>query len=587
MSDSCWLAAAVAGRASRLRAELAQAGRIQRETLAALASAQARTAFGRAHGLDTIADLDEWRRRVPIQSAESLAPWVARAAAGEADVLFPGRAIAIEQTGGSTAGTRRIAYGAASLAEFRQAALPWLDDLFQCQPALVAQPSYWAISPVGRAAAEPAGPTGQAGSPSAAERAIPLGLDDAAYLGESAGAGLLGSLCVPPAVGAIADHRLWQRLTLVHLLCCRDLGLVSVWSPTFLGELLRALDDDRDLLIAAVREGPGVLADLPGGLPTTRPADPLAAALRWTASPARADEIAAAWQAGPGRDRAEPARLWPRLGLVSCWADASSAAAANRLARLLPQARLQPKGLLATEGAVTLPLSPFPAPVLAIRSGFFEFVDDAGTIRTGDELRPGERLSVLLTNASGLCRYRLGDTVECVGMAGQAPMLRFVGRGGRTTDLVGEKLDEAFVADCLARLPAAAWPVDPGTAVAVLVAEPRDEPHAGPVASPRTAVRPGYRLLVETAHPGDEGDPRAAAALIAQLDLGLSRNPQYAYARRLGQLAPPAFASVPDLTRRWIAARLAAGQTLGDIKLPALAAADDFGATLAADPPSR
>ena len=150
MTDSRRLAAAVAGQAVRLRDALPQAGAIQRAALRSWVEARADTAFGRAHEIASITDLADWQRRIPIQDAETLAPWVARAAAGEADVLFAGRAVAIELTGGSTTGPRRVAYGRGSLAEFQQAALPWLDDLFTGQPALVGRPAYWAISPVGR-----------------------------------------------------------------------------------------------------------------------------------------------------------------------------------------------------------------------------------------------------------------------------------------------------------------------------------------------------------------------------------------------------------------------------------------------------
>ena len=47
-------------------------------------------------------------------------------------------------------------------------------------------------------------------------------------------------------------------------------------------------------------------------------------------------------------------RLWPRLDTVSAWADGVSRPYAKSLAQMLPHALLQPKGLLATESAVTI-----------------------------------------------------------------------------------------------------------------------------------------------------------------------------------------------------------------------------------------
>ena len=570
------LADAVRGRAAALRADLADTPRVQVSRLRGLVLDNLDTEFGRAHDFSSMAGLAErsrsgretdaarliaeWQRCVPVAAPEAFAPGIARAAAGVPDVLFRGRAIALEATGGSTSGARHVAYHGQSLIEFQQAALPWLDDLFTTEPSLVKCPAYWAISPIGRRAAQR----------NDARHAVSIGMDDAAYLGDEAGAGLLASLAVPPAVGAIdasepgdAGARCggmhdWQRVTLAHLLACRPLGLISVWSPSFLSVLLQILDDEGEQLIEAIRSGPCALAIDHARIPL--------AALQWPTSQRRADELAACriegGATGPTVDpsaRFDLSRVWPQLRLISCWADAGSGVAAAALAQRLPHARMQAKGLLATEGAITLPLSPWPDPVLAIRSGFYEFLDTGDVARTAGELRVGDRYRVVLSNASGLYRYRLGDVVECTGMAGRAPMLRFIGRGDRIVDLVGEKLDDAFVATCLDSLPAEAWPSGRRPIAAMLAAV--DQPGQA-----------SYRLLIDQP---PMHDARTAATLADALDAALSRNPQYAYARRLGQLGAPQVRAVADLTRRWVGHRLTDGQSIGDVKLPALLAATD------------
>ncbi len=527
------LAAVVAGRARDFRDALSRAMPVQQQTLFHLLSSHAATAFGRAHDFASIRSVDDYRRRVPIQTPESLAPWITRAARGEADVLFSGRGIAAELTGGSTSGRRLVVYSQASLDEFQQAALPWLDDLFTQDPSLVAQSSYWSISPVGRRAAVPSGGDDQA-------IVLPLGLSDAAYLGDTAGAALVASLAVPPRVAAIDDLSAWQRATLVHLVCCPALGLVSVWSPTFFLELLRAADEQPEALITACAE----------------------------VDPGRASVLRAA-----RRDNGfDFAAVWPTLRFVSCWADAASAAPAARLAARLPQARLQSKGLLATEGAITIPMSPFADPVLAIRSGFYEFIDETGAVVCADAVAPGRRYEVLLTNSSGLYRYHLGDRVECTGHALGAPMLRFVGRSGRVGDLVGEKIDEAFVAGCIDALRD-----DPRRGEA-----PRGDTLRGDMIgrdvvamlAPAAGDRPHYRLLLDTT--GTPSAPGRPAGVAGRLDALLSRNPQYAYARSLGQLGPVQADVMPGLVARWTAVRLAAGQSIGDIKLATLAGPGDL-----------
>src|SRR4051794_38027792 len=45
------------------------------------------TAYGRAHRFAAVGSLREWQERVPVVGFEELAPWVRRAAGGEAGVL--------------------------------------------------------------------------------------------------------------------------------------------------------------------------------------------------------------------------------------------------------------------------------------------------------------------------------------------------------------------------------------------------------------------------------------------------------------------------------------------------------------------
>ena len=150
------------------------------------------------------------------------------------------------------------------------------------------------------------------------------------------------------------------------------------------------------------------------------------------------------------------------------------------------------------------------------------------------------------TTASGLYRYDLGDIVECTGHAGAAPTLRFVGRSGLVSDLVGEKLDDSLVAAAIAGL----------RAPALLAA--RADP-------------PGYVLVLEFPCGSDATD---------HVEAGLMRNPQYAYARKIGQLAPMQVIVHAQLSVELCKQGLANGGRLGDLKpvalVPAGAGAKDW-----------
>ena len=196
-------------------------------------------------------------------------------------------------------------------------------------------------------------------------------------------------------------------------------------------------------------------------------------------------------------DLDDPVKLWPRLKLVSCWASAASKPFAMELAARLPHATLQPKGLLSTECVVTTPLGITP-------HGHFEFEPSVTPSVSEGPGRAGRRathatrpladargdtvVEIIATTASGLYRYRTGDLLR----DGE-----FAGRRGIVSDLVGEKLTEPFVAKCLENVRGYLFPEGRGYVVA-----------------------------------------SESAVDLETIEKRLSENPQYAYARKLGQLAP-------------------------------------------------
>lgn len=229
--------------------------------------------------------------------------------------------------------------------------------------------------------------------------------------------------------------------------------------------------------------------------------------------------------------------------VISCWDHAAARPYADELRRRFPRARVQGKGLLATESVVSIPLEGLDWPVLAVDSAYFEFLDGAGTAHEAWALDPGGEYELLLTTEGGLYRYAIGDRVRVRGYAGEAPLLEFLGRAAGV-DLCGEKLSESFVTQALAPL---------GLTFALL--------------APGRGGKPGYALVVDAA----EVPRERAAALLERAERALAANPQYEYARALGQLAPLELQRREQPLEAWIGERLRRGQRLGDIKPPALA----------------
>lgn len=115
-----------------------------------------------------------------------------------------------------------------------------------------------------------------------------------------------------------------------------------------------------------------------------------------------------------------------------------------------PKAHFEPKGLLLTEGIVTIPNGQGQNN-LAV-DWTLEFIDDHQRVFLAQDIVAENEYEVILA-AGGLYRYRTGDRVRCEGFTKKGPVLTFQGRESLTSDLVGEKLTEPFVEKCLDGIP--------------------------------------------------------------------------------------------------------------------------------------
>lgn len=458
-------------------------------------SRNAETEYGRRYAFESIRGAEEYRARVPLVSYEDLEPSIRRIAEGTPDVLFQGLPAAFEKTGGSGGGEKIVPYTLESLRDFREALLPWLGTLVE--KYRLCGSAYMAISPAMR-------------RPTSTPSGIPVGLPDGAYLGEEVLYAFADISAVPPSVGAVASFGDWQLATLRHLLQADDMELISVWSPTFMLQLLDGLRQRAEELSALLCSGGSGESEALNRLE------------RYLSSGTEDTRV-----------------LWPRLKIISCWTDASSAPFAARLAARAPQAEMQGKGLLLTEGAVTVP-DAAGRTLLSPCGGFFEFLDAAGRPFFHRELKAGEVYEVVMTTSGGLYRYRAGDAVRCEGRVDGLPALRFVGRCGTASDLVGEKLTDAFVSQCMEK----------AGCCGMLV--------------PRALPEPGYILLIDRATESNLNEDAR------RLEEELRKNPQYAYARALEQLASLAVRDVDALTKRHMDFAVSRGRRPGDVKFPSL-----------------
>lgn len=95
-------------RAVQIRKTAARAEQNQEKIFASLLKKGRQTEFGRAHGFNEINDYREFVCRVPVRDYEQLKVWFDRTAAGEPDILWPGKPLYLAKTSGTTSGVKYI-----------------------------------------------------------------------------------------------------------------------------------------------------------------------------------------------------------------------------------------------------------------------------------------------------------------------------------------------------------------------------------------------------------------------------------------------------------------------------------------------
>jgi hypothetical protein len=330
---------------------------------------------------------------------------------------------------------------------------------------------------------------------------------------------------VPGIVAKIADPDAKYYTALRLSLADRHVGMVTTANPSTLLHLARLADSNRDELIRDIADG------------TLSPRFEIAPEIRRRlrsrlggSQHRRAKELEAIVR---DTGRLYPRDCWPNLSLVAVWTGGSAGAYTPGLREFYGDVPIRDHGLHASEGRMTIPFDDqTPAGVLEITSHFFEFIPEADlqsehpTVLEAHELEPGRNYFILLTTASGLCRYNIHDLVRCTGFCGTTPTLEFLNKGSHISSITGEKITESQVVSAVK---------------ATLVANSIQLTHF--TLAPGWGDPPGYQLLFE-----DRDVPADLRSRICEaIDSRLSEiNCEYGEKRKTGRLAPLSPLPVPS-----------------------------------------
>lgn len=365
------------------------------------------TTYGKRFSLPKNATYEAFCQHIPIVEYETISPWIAQTKITNT-VLTKNPIQFYETTSGSQGAKKNIPYNQDLRQNFAHCFKIWGYDCLQHKFALSSMQTFMSISPLV--------------SHEGKSNAI---LEDSDYV-----TGALQWLLRPfilrqPHIQKLKDPADFRFILALTLLAHEKLEVISIWSPSYLLILLSIIEERFEEML-------GFLARQRFDYQGVEIVLPKISKRRLAHLQAQSKNLLFS-------------SLWPNLQMISCWRAASSERGANILQQYFPKVFIQGKGLLATEGPMTLPIIAAKGYVPLVNELFFEFIDSQQRIYRLHELQVGHEYEIVISQLAGLYRYRIGDTVRVTHFYQNTPCLEFMGRREKISDLVGEKLNERFV----------------------------------------------------------------------------------------------------------------------------------------------
>jgi hypothetical protein len=403
---------------------------VQQALLTQILMRQSVTDFGRDHGFDSICNLADYRRQVPIAPYERLAPYIERVKNGQTSALIVDDTVRLfALTSGTTAARKFIPVTDRYLHDYSRTWAMWGVKMYREH-----RPRDLALRPIVQMVGDPdefrTASNIPCGNLSGFTTSIQRPIAKRMY-------------SVPRECAKIKDPLARYYLALLFNLG-KPTSLFFAANPSTLITLARTLNAERERLLKDLHDGTVnanlvIAHDYRKAVESRRKPNPNAARTLG----AIAEKLG----------RLYPQDVWPSETIaIGTWTGGSMGPYLRQLPQYFGDVPIRDLGLLASEGRFTLPFEDnSPSGVLDITSHYLEFVPEGEidstqpTVLGAHELQMGKAYYLIPTTQAGLYRYHISDLVEVTGFLGRTPMVKFLGKGNRFANMTGEKLSEYHV----------------------------------------------------------------------------------------------------------------------------------------------
>jgi GH3 auxin-responsive promoter len=400
--------------------------RCQSIVLAEVIAQQASGEMGKALGYPTIGDVETFRRKVPVTTYEDVRPWINRMReTGDIGVMFdPGeRLLMYAMSSGSDAEPKFIPVTAEGHSRYRRGWSTWVASALRDHGRCLSRQ----VLPIVSSPVEERTPHGVAcGSMS--------GLST-----ETQSRFVRNIYAIPAPMYGLSNHA-EKYYALARWGAAQSVSFLVTANPSSFLMLAQTMDRQREAIVRDVHDG--------------------TVSISVAHEPERVRAEVAALRPDPRRARfleeiiertghLHPTDVWTELRLITNWLGGTLGHYIDLYPPHYGSTPIRDIGLIASEGRMTIPMCDgTPEGPLDPCGHFYEFIpideEDTGdpTTLLAHEVEVGHQYFIVLTNFSGLHRYNIHDVVEVTGFMEQCPVIRFLHKGSRFSNITGEKISE-------------------------------------------------------------------------------------------------------------------------------------------------
>ncbi|XP_061911577.1 GH3 domain-containing protein [Entelurus aequoreus] len=427
---------------AKLEGDTVDVRKVQEDTLIGRLRKNQQTTYGKQFDFSSIKDSATFRARHPITTYEHYRELIGRVAVGEEKVITAEKVLILAMTSGTSGPSAMLLSTRDTNAEFfLQGVAVCLDAMRQAFPATdsLQRTTKFFYTPTFRQS----------------EAGIPIGPNSST---PASSRHMLNLYTTPAPAFQVPSEKDTLYLHLLFALKDPSVGTLESNFASTVFYAFSALQERWQELVEDIERGK-VSAAL-----NLEPDVRLKLEALMKPDPKRASELRAHFEAG---FQGIAKRLWPDLHLVLAVDSGSNQIYGEMLrANYCLGIPFYSPFYAATEGLIGVnlwPEDPRRRYLLCPRSMFCEFLPESSLEEESpptllmEEVKEGHNYELVITNAAGLFRYRIGDIVKVAGFHNRCPIVEFQYRRGQMLNVRGEKVSEALFLNALKKA-VTQWP---------------------------------------------------------------------------------------------------------------------------------